>query len=77
MTNHITKLLKDEQHYVRAFVGFGLARSQDRDCNRVLVHVQAQVRSVLHGRSTSVCGHRAAHTARDPRIFRDGPAVSS
>ena len=58
-------------------VGFGLALAQDGDRDRVLVHVQAEVRSVVHVRSTSVCGHRAVHTARDPRIFKDGPAVSS
>ena len=47
------------------------------DGDRVLVHVQAEVRSVVHGRFTSVCGHRAVHAACDPRIFTDGPAVSS
>ena len=42
----------------------------------IFVHVQAEMRSVIHGRSTSVCGSTRGPAARDPRLFTDGPAVS-
>lgn len=52
--------------------GTASARMKDRDGNRVLVHIQTEVRSVDDGGSTSVCPPSAAHTARDPQFFTDG-----
>jgi hypothetical protein len=40
--------------------------TQDRDGDRVLMHVQTEVRNVVHGRSTSVCGSSRGPSARDP-----------
>jgi len=55
----------------RPFVGFGFAWTQHGDGDRVFVHVQAEVRSVVRGRSTSVCGSSRGPTARDPRILSE------
>ncbi len=47
-------------------VGIVLAWMQDGYCHGVLVHVEAKVRSIVHGPSTSVCGSSRGPFARDP-----------